>query len=668
MAMERYNEEELADFFENAPIAMHWLSGEGLVLSANQTELRMLGYTAEEYIGQPMMNYCPDDKELVTEIFKQLGGGNTLKDVPMRFRAKDGRSLDLLLNACALRDSETGAVVRSRWCLSDDSQRRVREARDSLLLEETKRSMKQLERLATKTLRHTAAPLEVVARTCEHVSDMLDQHASTGAAYPPAQTSKVLAECVDLLDGANSTASSSMATLCDVGDLIMLDQGASTLSVSEERIDLKQLGLLAMQSIAAHTKPGVELGLEMGTGGPALVTSDAAILKRAIAHLLTNAAKAAPANGKVALSITYPPPARRCTFTVADNGPGLPTLTQSSTNSSSSSNLSALASSSSSAAAESQAVALASSGSMRSSRLGRGGAAEANEAKAMPEALPPMTFFERFGQSMSPASSLSDQDDNKSDDASNDKGLRELIERGNAALAARRGLGVGLSLTYHLVQVLGSELRFSSNPGDTKFWFQLPESATRPEQMKSERLVLDATCNKLKPANKRRAGGTGGGASKRLLKAAALSKAERVAAQGLEAVATPLVLVVDDTALCVKLLCTTLRRLGCSTESAENGQVAVEFLRRAVPGMYALVLMDLRMPVMDGFQATKTIREDLGLLQVGFTCYYLVQYLRTAANVVCWEGSLSFVVELFASFTFSRRFHLAFSLFFINII
>ena len=58
---------------------MHWLSGEGLVLSANQTELRMLGYTAEEYIGQPMMNYCPDDKELVTEIFKQLGGGNTLK-------------------------------------------------------------------------------------------------------------------------------------------------------------------------------------------------------------------------------------------------------------------------------------------------------------------------------------------------------------------------------------------------------------------------------------------------------------------------------------------------------------------------------------------------------------------------------------------------------------
>ena len=37
----------------------------------------------------------------------------------------------------------------------------VREARDSLLLEETKRTMKQLERLATKTLRHTAAPLEV---------------------------------------------------------------------------------------------------------------------------------------------------------------------------------------------------------------------------------------------------------------------------------------------------------------------------------------------------------------------------------------------------------------------------------------------------------------------------------------------------------------------------
>ena len=40
------------DFLNKAPIAMHWLSSTGHVLWANETELNVLGYTAEEYIGQ----------------------------------------------------------------------------------------------------------------------------------------------------------------------------------------------------------------------------------------------------------------------------------------------------------------------------------------------------------------------------------------------------------------------------------------------------------------------------------------------------------------------------------------------------------------------------------------------------------------------------------------
>ena len=67
---------------------MHWLNGDGTVLWANQTEMNVLGYTPEEYIGQPIMNFCPDERELVLEIFKQLGSGNAIADVPVRFRTK----------------------------------------------------------------------------------------------------------------------------------------------------------------------------------------------------------------------------------------------------------------------------------------------------------------------------------------------------------------------------------------------------------------------------------------------------------------------------------------------------------------------------------------------------------------------------------------------------
>ena len=56
-----------------------------------------------------------------------------------------------------------------------------------------------------------------------------------------------------------------------------------------------------------------------------------------------------------------------------------------------------------------------------------------------------------------------------------------------------------------------------------------------------------------------------------------------------------------------------LQRMNCSTHRAENGQVAVDLLRRASPGTFDLVLMDLRMPVMDGLDATRLIKNNLQL-------------------------------------------------------
>jgi hypothetical protein len=42
---------EFVDFFQKAPIALHWLSGTGHVLWANDTEIESLGYSRDEYIG-----------------------------------------------------------------------------------------------------------------------------------------------------------------------------------------------------------------------------------------------------------------------------------------------------------------------------------------------------------------------------------------------------------------------------------------------------------------------------------------------------------------------------------------------------------------------------------------------------------------------------------------
>jgi PAS domain S-box-containing protein len=55
-----------------------------------------------------------------------------------------------------------------------------------------------------------------------------------------------------------------------------------------------------------------------------------------------------------------------------------------------------------------------------------------------------------------------------------------------------------------------------------------------------------------------------------------------------------------------------LEYAGAAVEVAENGQIAVDLLR-ARPDAYDIVLMDVQMPVLDGFAATRVIREELKL-------------------------------------------------------
>ena len=69
------------------------------------------------------------------------------------------------------------------------------------------------------------------------------------------------------------------------------------------------------------------------------------------------------------------------------------------------------------------------------------------------------------------------------------------------------------------------------------------------------------------------------------------------------------ILLAEDNELNREIAVEILNAYGFEVDTAENGEVAVEKVSTAAPGQYDLVLMDVQMPIMDGYTATHRIRE-----------------------------------------------------------
>jgi PAS domain S-box-containing protein len=112
----RLGQQQLTDFVENASVGLNWIGPDGRILWANRTELDLLGYMAEEYIGHHIAEFHADEV-VVKDFLHRLITKETLHGYEAQLKCKDGSIKDVVINSNVLWDDDTFIHTR---CFTHD--------------------------------------------------------------------------------------------------------------------------------------------------------------------------------------------------------------------------------------------------------------------------------------------------------------------------------------------------------------------------------------------------------------------------------------------------------------------------------------------------------------------------------------------------------------------
>ncbi len=146
-----------------------------------------------------------------------------------------------------------------------------------------------------------------------------------------------------------------------------------------------------------------------------------------------------------------------------------------------------------------------------------------------------------------------------------DRVFRSFEQASGRNPSKQQGTGLGLSISSRLVQMMGSNIRLESEPGEgSTFYFRIPLQLGEDteEEVQEESFFFDGYR----------------------------------------------ILVVEDNEINAEIAQCLLEERNFTVDCVHDGRQAVERIRTTEPGTYDVILMDILMPVMDGLEATRRIR------------------------------------------------------------
>ena len=301
------SEGKFRDLFDHAPVGYFEIDAAGRITNVNQTDLEMLGYTAEEMIGQPVWKFNVEGETLSEQVMAKLSG--TLppcKELERTYRRKDGTTLPVLITDRLIVDNKK-QITGIRATIQDITER--------------KRIEKELQKAKEAAEAANRAKSEFLANMSHEIRTPMN--AITGLSHLALKTD-LTAKQRDYMDKIVSSSHSLLGLLNDILDLSKIEAGKLEIEKTNFHLDevLNNVDTLVSQKVG---EKGLEIHFRTPPDVPQKLVGDPLRLGQVLLNLVANAVKFTE-TGEIVVStelVVREGEQVRLRFSVKDTGIGM---------------------------------------------------------------------------------------------------------------------------------------------------------------------------------------------------------------------------------------------------------------------------------------------------------------------------------------------------------